>query len=95
MACALVEAITGEDLVGRFRECIRARDLRAICETVARERGIETIRPQLARRGDVVLYDRPRDALAVVDLSGRFAVAPGQRGVRRLPLEAAVAAWRI
>ena len=52
--------------------------------------------PLTAKRGDLVLLEQDGDKiLGLVHLSGTCAVAPGDAGLRRIPLSAIKRAWRI
>lgn len=70
--------------------------VRAVVEKVATEHGLQIVPPLCAQRGDMVLIKRGRDySLGLVSLSGRDIYAAGEHGIVRLPLTAAVKAWRI
>ena len=52
--------------------------------------------PLMARRGDlVVLEDGGRTIAGLVALTGRHVISVGEEGLRRLPLNAVLRAWRV
>jgi hypothetical protein len=99
-AAACIKAQTGVDLLaGIPRWANRAEAL-----AIARERGglrkainarLRQIAPAMARRGDIAgLPDRLLGVRLMV-IEGATLVAPGKRGLERLPREAMTLAWSI
>lgn len=79
-----------------FRTLARHGGVVGIAERVAREQGFEEIAPMKAQRGDIVLLDTPREALGVVDLTGRTVLTAARGGGwRRFAVSDAKRAWRI
>ena len=75
--------------------------LEAVAAQLAVELGAPEVSPNYAQRGDMVLVraETPEgmaDVLAVVDLTGRYAITPGPgQGWALVPLERATRAWRV
>lgn len=110
-ACHVAEALTGVDPASGFRGSysdVRGAllvlhaiggggDFRQAIESVCAAHGFPPIPPPVAQRGDAVLcpsgvYSWPH-ALGVCD--GQHAVITGPHGLVRVPMSAAIAAWRI
>jgi hypothetical protein len=74
-----------------------ARSLGAMVEAVAARQGMREVPVQHAKRGDVMLIKRPKDAsLGLLALDGsRVIVLAGSRGMRTIPRFAAARAWAV
>ena len=82
------------------RKVPKAQRLEAAVEAIARAYGAQEVPVAYAQRGDVVVVEGETpagrsDVMAVVDLSGRFVVAPGGKGWRSVPLAEARRAWHV
>jgi hypothetical protein len=104
-ACNCVLAETGEDPGASFRggrystqaEAEALGSLSQIVEAVATQFRLPEIAAGHAGRGDLVLLDNRtvQGALAIVDLSGAYAVCPGSQGLIRVRRHRWKRAWRI
>lgn len=106
MACAAVEAMTGQDFGVPFRgqyddaagaQAIIDRDYEgALDRAVTQFLGAPLPGVKKAQRGDVVMFRTAEGpALGVVDMSGMRFAAIAPSGLIRLPLRAALQAWRV
>ncbi len=106
-ACAVAEALCGRNpMRGLLPEYGTADILRAVrrdygsalaCMRAGAQRhGFPEIAPALAQRGDLVCLPAPPpfDSGLGVCL-GAWALAPGYTGLRRVPMQQALAAWRV
>jgi hypothetical protein len=79
----------------------KSKRLEAVAARLAVELGAPEVPPTYAQRGDMVLAraETPggmTDVLAVVDLTGRYAILPSlERGWALVPMERARRAWRV
>jgi len=97
-ACNCLKEMTGTDIAKDFRrkytsrkkayEMVRARGHDSLV-SLARERvGNEYSTPTKAKRGDMVAVPCPEgEALAIVDLSGEYAVTTGKDGLEYHPMD--------
>lgn len=106
--CALFAAdaaleMTGHDFAAPFRGCydsafgalraLRANGASCLAEYV--DSVVEPLaRPELARRGDWVMFDAA-DGPALGVVAGRFVVAPGPDGLTFVPPRSWRLAWRV
>ncbi len=101
-----IREMTGEDLARGFHTRYNDRKsalrllgkegLEPIIERIAAEKKLLEIRARFAQRGDAVLVDTDLGpALAIVDLTGERALAPGPHGLTAWNLSLARRAWRI
>lgn len=105
-----IKAMTGVDIAEDFRGyTTEAGALKAIKQItgggtvedaaayVAKKHNLEELEhPLKAQRGDLVLVEQPDGLLmGLVHLSGSCVVAPGETGLRRIPLTSIKRAWRI
>lgn len=107
--CGVIRLLTGTDPAAEFRgtyttargaaKVIRTAgggDLGDLASQLAARHGFAEVAPLFARRGDVVLVQTSAGfALAVVDLDGTHALAPGVEAAVRVPLAECRRAWRI
>lgn len=108
-AANFVYAQTGVDPGSAYRgkysteaeaTAITGGDFAAFAAQVAEAAGMEEIPRLHARRGDLLLVDngtahRPSVALAIVDLSGQFALCAGPRALMRVKMHRWKRAWRV
>lgn len=108
-ACSLIQVMTGIDPGQHYRRkysseaeafALIGRDLGAFAAPIAANFEMPEIPPRQARRGDLVLADNgnpgnPSHALGIVDLSGRYALFAGSRGLLRLRMRRWKRAWRV
>lgn len=106
-ACDIIERMTGTDIAANFRDYHTKKDMlstledhggvEAIVECVMQEYDCEEISIKLAGRGDMVMLDIVSGhTLAIVDMDGIHAIAPGAKGWERVPIKAnARRAWRV
>lgn len=99
-----VTAITGTDPLADLPPWSSAtgamRTIEAVggLEAALTERFGDPIAPAFAQRGDLGLLEADRSPITGVTLAvcvGEWWVAPAQRGLARLPLDAINAAWRV
>jgi cell wall-associated NlpC family hydrolase len=114
LTCGAVLAMTEVDLAadfrGKYTDAASATkvmlqvcggNLEKLAEKIAADRGFQEVKPALARRGDVVLFDVRDDeavqgpALGVVALNGHTAHSTGPGGAVVVPIKAWRRAWRI
>lgn len=99
-----VKAMTGEDMAAPFRGYTSQKQalrmlkkhggIAGIAEAVAYKYTIPEIRPSMARRGDVCLFDIGHgDTLGI--RAGENIFAPGPDGLVAFPMLQALRAWRI
>lgn len=70
--------------------------LTAVAERITSKLEMPEIAPLTAQRGDVVLVSTAQGpALAIVDMTGRFAAAAAADGIARIPLGDTIRAWRV
>lgn len=108
--CDAIQVMTGVDVAEPFRGKYSSRkeasaavkkfagsaSVRAAVEKVTEVNGMKAIEPAFLQRGDVALVKRARDySLALVSLTGMELLAVTDEGFARLPLSAAVKAWRV
>lgn len=108
--CDCVGAMTGHDMAEWFRgkygtrkqalELIRERTghtgVKAIAEYAAAECSMRSIPVLMAQRGDMVLVGTGSKAiLGVVSLIGTDVMCLNKKGIVRVALEHATAAWRV
>lgn len=103
VACATVQALTGEDFWPRFagyktkREALVAiaRVAPSLPEAVSKVLGIEPVTPRLARRGDVCHYQDGEDHLGVC--IGEHVAILGPDGLLLVPItdDRVPCCWRI
>lgn len=108
--CDAIQAMTGIDPARDFRGRYATReeaaaallrwgypDLEEAAASLAFQYGFREIRPKLAQRGDIVMWDDPEvgSALGIVSLDPRIAVFAGPRGLGRVPVWMCTRAWRV
>lgn len=102
--CSAIEAMTGVDpavrLRGKYRSIAEARQLvgsvRAVAEGYAAQLKMPEIGVMHARRGDLVLIERPRAySLGLVALDGKHLLVAGARGIVKIPRIRACRAWMV
>jgi hypothetical protein len=105
-----VETITGKDLASDFRGHYRSRKealnylfrksrksgfASGVREMMGRY-GLEEIKPSLAQRGDVILFQAGNaKVIGVVALDGIHIWSMGRTGLIRTPIGQAILAWRV
>lgn len=108
-ACDAVFAMTGVDMAVEFRgtyntlagatRAIRkfaGGGLDQLADKIAMQLEVAEIKPLLAQRGDVVIFDTEQGAtLGVVGLHGYLAHSVGPQGAVAVPVSACRRAWRI
>ena len=109
-ACDAVAAITGVDVGAVYRnayqnrtEAMKAvshqtgvRSIRAAAEKVTKAHAMPQLAVLTAQRGDVVMIRRGVDySLGIVDLTGAKIAVAAARGLLRVDLQFAIAAWRV
>jgi hypothetical protein len=105
-----IQAMTDQDLAAPFRgkyssssqvrKAIRkyagSPSVRALAEQIAIEHKMPEVKILRARRGDLVLFKRPRDySFGLVDLNGRDVIVISSSGLSRLPVADAFRAWKV
>jgi len=108
--CSAIEAMTGIDTAVAFRGNYRTRaeamnavrafagtaSIRALAHKVTAEYGMRAVPLPLVRRGDLVLFKRPRGySLGILSLNGIDVTALGAKGYFQVPLRAAQSGWRV
>lgn len=103
--CDAVKTITGNDpgegLRGTYASEAEAdaivRRLGDFAAEVAVRFGFREVPPSFAGRGDIVLVNNgnPKQALGIVDLSGRTAVCASERGMKRVRMSHWLRAWKV
>lgn len=108
-ACDAVLAITGVDIAEDFRGRYTTRagatrvmrrlyggNLETVAEKIAAARGMAEVRPALARRGDVVLFDSPQGpSLGIVAHNGRHAEFKIKNNPCLIRVDECRRAWRV
>jgi hypothetical protein len=96
-ACDAVLAMTGVDLGAGVRGTYQDTEgERVALQKIAAEHALEEIPVRMARRGDVVLFERAEGpTLLVVGLDGVNAYGPGENGIKSIPVKHCSKAWRI
>lgn len=115
-ACGAIEAMTGEDIALPFRgkystrrgafdiaqQYCGERSIETLAAKVASENGMPETTPNLARRGDLVLIERPfGHSAGIVALNGSQIFITGElsrnggSGLGFVPISRAVRAWRV
>jgi hypothetical protein len=104
--CSVVRDVTGVDPGASFRgkysteagaQAIFGTDLGNFAAGIAASLGMKEVKPNYARRGDIVHVDNGTTygALGVVDLDARFAACVSQTGVTRIHLSKWKRAWQV
>jgi hypothetical protein len=108
-AAGAVEAMTGEDLAGKFRGKYRTKHgaqqvlkkyagggVRELMVRMAADHGLIEAAPPMLTRGSVALIlNDGRESLGIVDLTGMAIVAPGIVGMVRMPIDRAITGWLV
>lgn len=108
-ACNCIQEMTGVDLAPDFRDKYNSLasaqvaihdyaggGLAELIEKKTAENGMPGIKLGLASRGDVVLVKQDiGDALGIIGLDGREAICAGENGLRRVPRNLWLKAWKV
>jgi hypothetical protein len=105
-----IQAMTGTDPAADFRgSYVSAQEVKSViwkfchshsvavlASAVAARFDMPEVKPAYARRGDLVLIQRPRDfSLGIVSLDGRSVTVVGSKGLVCVPLGLGKRGWKI